>query len=276
MPPRAILATRSPDFAGMLPAMSSLRARASFFLVLAGILAGCAVGATTDDGDDDFDGIGAGGGQDAGTGGGSGGNGGSTGGAGGTGGDGGAGGDGGSGGDGGAGGEGGAGGSGGAGGQGGAGGAGGSGGGGNGIPCDATTQCYSPTHLGSMRGDKGSDVITKQGTTSQWFSVHVTEADSGFGAIDPVPMRLRVTLTSPPGTNYDLFLYGEDSVCGTPDAESTSSSTEDVVSVWWGEHPSDPFSNSVDDSQTVTLEVRAVSGTCSSDAPYTLTIEGNK
>lgn len=243
----------------MLHRMSSAWAKAAYFVALSGIFVGCAVGAGPEGEDDDFDdGWGtedAGadvrdsgkGGQDGSPGDAAGGAGGADGGA--DGGDGGADGDGG---------------------DGGAGGTGGSGGSGGGeLPCDATNACSAPTNVGTVRGDDGSDTLTAQGSTSQWFSVRVREVDSS-----PIgkKLKLRARLSSPPGMNFDLYLYRKAS-CGSPNAQSNNYSTDDVASLSWGEGA---ISNGSDDDETIHVEVRWVSGQCSSDALYTLTLEGNK
>lgn len=89
-------------------------------------------------------------------------------------------------------------------------------------------------------------------------------------------MRLRVSVTPSPGTHFTAHVYGESSMCGSPDVSSTNHSGTEVASVWWGEDPLDILPNGVDDSQLITIEVRSTSLTCSPSAPYTLKIEGNK
>jgi hypothetical protein len=105
--------------------------------------------------------------------------------------------------------------------------------------------------------------------------VRATEDDSSvFGT----SMALTVQLTSPPGTNYDLFLYintGSDTVaCTNVSASSTSTGTADQAHLSWGE--SGTFSNGDDDGRTVSIEVRPVSGTCTPGATYQLTVIGDQ
>ena len=92
-----------------------------------------------------------------------------------------------------------------------------------------------------------------------------------------VEMSATIQLTSPPGTNYDVFVYlntGSDVVeCTTPRASGTSTGTTDQAHVTWGE--SGTFSNGNDDSRTVSIEVRPVSGPCSASAPYQLVVFGD-
>jgi len=65
-------------------------------------------------------------------------------------------------------------------------------------------------------------------------------------------VALRFVLTSPPGTDYDLFVTGGQS-CDPVGCSSTSSGSTDTVTVW----KEDSFG---DDSFTVIVEVRHWSG----------------
>lgn len=141
--------------------------------------------------------------------------------------------------------------------------------------CTSPNICTGATDLGSASGDTGADTKTAQGSGSQWFKVRVTENDNGiFG----VPERIKVDLQSPTGTNFDLFVYvagglnGQE--CSAVTTSSTSTGGYDTASTSWGESASG-FSNGVDDSRTVTVEVRHISGTCAPTAKWTLTFHGN-
>jgi len=152
--------------------------------------------------------------------------------------------------------------------------AGGGGGGGGGTSCSAPNTCPTSTSLGSISGDTGSDMQTAQGTTSQWFTVRVTENDSSVFANS---LEMKATLVSPAGANFDLYVYvpGSDTLeCSAVSASSTSTSATDTAGVEFGE--SGTFSNGNDDSRTVTVEVRHVSGTCSAGSKWTLTLVGNQ
>jgi len=144
-------------------------------------------------------------------------------------------------------------------------------GGGTGA-CASPNVCTGATDLGSIRGDKGADVKTAQGSGSQWFKVRVTEDDSG---VTGMSLAAKATLTSPPGTNFDLYVYtgGSSNVeCSAVSKASTTAGT-DTASVEFGE--SGIVSNGSDDSRWVTIEVRWVSGTCAPTAKWTLTVNGN-
>ncbi len=144
----------------------------------------------------------------------------------------------------------------------------------NGGSCSAPNSCASNVNLGSVSGDTGADVKTTQGHTSQWFTVRVTENETGPAGVS---LWLTATLTSPPGTNYDLYVYvpGSDTLeCSAVTQQSTSSATTDVAKVEFGE--SGLFANGSSDDRTVTVEVRHVSGTCDPANKWTLKLEGNK
>ena len=152
--------------------------------------------------------------------------------------------------------------------------AGGGGGGGGGAACASPNVCVGATDLGTVSGDTGADVKTAQGSGSQWFKVRVTENDSTILALS---LQAKAELTSPPGTNFDLHVYVAGSSsgqeCSAVTKSSTNPSSPDSASVEFGE--SGTLSNGSDDSRTVTVEVRWVSGTCAPAAKWSLTVRGN-
>lgn len=149
-----------------------------------------------------------------------------------------------------------------------------SGGGGGTTSCSSPNVCTGATDLGSVSGDTGADVKTASGSGSQWFKVRVTEDDSSITAISLI---VKAELTSPPGTNFDVFLYvaggSSGQECSAVNASSTNASGLDTAKSEFGE--SGVFSNGSDDSRTVSVEVRWISGTCSAATPWTLTIRGD-
>lgn len=150
----------------------------------------------------------------------------------------------------------------------------GSGGSGGGVSCDATSTCMTATDLGSMSGDQGSDSVSQQGATSAWFMVRLNEDDN---SVLGNKLQMYATLQSPPGANFDLFVYVPSSdarECSTVSATSTSTGSFDSANVSFGEGGS--LSNGSNDSRTVTVEVRHVSGTCSPTAKWTLNLYGNQ
>jgi hypothetical protein len=141
--------------------------------------------------------------------------------------------------------------------------------------CTSSATCAGAMDLGSVSGDSTASSVTASGYQSAWYKVRVTEDDSGIGGEE---LKALVQLTSPPGTNYDVYVYvntGNDVVeCTTPSASGTSTGTTDQARLTWGE--SGTFSNGNDDSRTVSIEVRPVSGPCMAGATYQLVVFGDQ
>lgn len=158
-----------------------------------------------------------------------------------------------------------------------AGGGGDSGDGGSPTSCTSPDTCSaSATALTSIAGDESGPTDTETGTTSEWLRIDLTEQDNS-----PIghPMKITAVLTSPSGSNFDLYAYLGSMVgdiqCTNAKGQSTNGAGQtDTVSFEWGETGS--FANGVDDSATVMLEVRAASGTtCSSGNAWSLAVHGN-
>jgi hypothetical protein len=148
------------------------------------------------------------------------------------------------------------------------------GGGGGGPTCVSPNACAGATDLGSLDSDQGSGTKTAGGSGSQWFTIRANEGDSSvFGA----KMNFKAELTSPPGTNFDLFMYvaggSSGQECSAVTASSTNASGLDTAHYGWGEGGT--LSNGSDDSRTVTIEVRWVSGSCSAANKWSLIVRGN-
>ncbi|MBX3225879.1 MAG: hypothetical protein KIT84_30120 [Labilithrix sp.] len=131
--------------------------------------------------------------------------------------------------------------------------------------CGSSSTCSGTSlNLGYVSGDSYSDVARATGSTSYWMKVVVGE-DSWSGR----PLRVRATLTSPPGTNYDLFIHTRS--CSTATKSSTKLTGDDVIS-----HSQPDATLGADDDYLVMIEVRHVSGTCSATEKWTLKVEGNR
>lgn len=146
---------------------------------------------------------------------------------------------------------------------------------GSGPPCTPTTKAMcssSAAPISPVSGDTGKDVSTASGSDGEWLRVDVTENDSSiFGHA----VSVRFTLTSPPGENFDLFVYegptaasGGGFECSTVSGSSTTSGV-DTVRVTW----SDTLAS--DDSKTVSVEVRPASPVCDPSQKWTLKVEGD-
>jgi hypothetical protein len=140
--------------------------------------------------------------------------------------------------------------------------------------CASPNACLGATDLGSVSGDTGAGVKAATGTGSQWFTIRVTEDDS---SISPKTLLAKAELVSPPGTNFDVFLYlpggSSGQECSAVKSSSMNASGLDSTTAEWGE--TGLFSNGSDDSRTVSVEVRWVSGPCSAATPWTLTVKGD-
>lgn len=135
--------------------------------------------------------------------------------------------------------------------------------------CAAPAPCSAATDLGAVSGDTGNDERSRQGSSSQWLSVRVTEDAAGvLGA----QMKVTATLVSPAGANFDLYLYA-DACGGEPVASSKKASgTTDQATFAWGEGA---LPNGDPDDKTILVEVRHVAGDCAPTDKWTLIVGGN-
>jgi hypothetical protein len=132
----------------------------------------------------------------------------------------------------------------------------------------STSTCEDATDLGTVAGDTGTDQRSRQGSGSAWFTVYV--AETNFSPVGH-KMRLKATLVSPEGSNYDVFIRGDR--CGGPvEAESTEpAGSTDSATAEWGEGFA---ANNKEDSRQMYIEVRHVSGACD-PGRWTLLVSGN-
>jgi hypothetical protein len=142
--------------------------------------------------------------------------------------------------------------------------------------CPIANTCSSARGLGTLSGDVGAEQKSIQGTRSEWLSVRVTEGQTGFSF--GARMATTISLLSPTGSNYDLYVYYDPLVdaaqCTTVRASSTQQSCiGDSVHLTWGEGAAP---NGDDDSRTISIEVRHASGTCKPTSAWILLVEGNK
>lgn len=123
--------------------------------------------------------------------------------------------------------------------------------------------------MGDLSGDTNADVKATDGHTSQWIKVHVTENHHDIGGRE---LKATATLTSPPGTTFELYTYIA-SADGVVECSAVSG-TGNSYNARFGE--SGITSNGSNDSRWVTYEVRHVSGPCDPSKKWSLKIEGNK
>jgi hypothetical protein len=128
----------------------------------------------------------------------------------------------------------------------------------------------------NVSGDTGSGSSTASGSNGEFLRIYVTEDDSSI--FTTVDLSARITLTSPPGENFDLYVYegplagdGGGVECTTVAGSSTTSGVDVVNLKWPDEHPIGGH----DDSRNLSIEVRPVSTTCDPSAKWTLKVEGH-
>jgi len=93
----------------------------------------------------------------------------------------------------------------------------------------------------------------------------------GEDSIGGSSLSMRATLTSPPGTNYDLFIHTKKGGgCGVVAKSSTNITGTDSI------YYSQPDVIVGDDDYYVLMEVRHISGDCTPTAKWRLLVEGNK
>lgn len=125
----------------------------------------------------------------------------------------------------------------------------------------------------SSHGGKTMTIVhslTVQGSTSAFVKVYVS--DDWWGTSGT--MKVKGTLTSPVGENFDLYYYpGTDATACTKATQSSQNpeGSTDIAADSWD----DPALSN--DSRTVVFEVRAASGNlCRNGALWSLLIEGNQ
>ncbi len=132
--------------------------------------------------------------------------------------------------------------------------------------CQTNGSCASAAQLGELRGDIGSDVLTREGVGSAFFRVDVKEEAPWYG--EASPMKVVVSLVSPTSTQYDLYVHE-----GCTQSVEEGPGDSDQVRMTWGE--SRWVANLVDDSKTLLIEVRQVSPTCDDTNKWSLLVQGN-
>ena len=143
-------------------------------------------------------------------------------------------------------------------------------GGQGGSPCNFTApdSCASAEDLGALSGDEDDNPVSRSGVGSKWFRLHLTE-DAGPNH----PVSYTVTLTSPAGTSYELYVYQSEKNASEPDCDAQAIAGQgnpQVVSEQWND---DEFGFDNDDVM-LAVEVRYASGSdCTT--PWELELEGH-
>lgn len=138
-----------------------------------------------------------------------------------------------------------------------------------GPSCDYTSPnaCTGALQLADIDGDDNSDVRTATGTTSKWFKVLVVDTLTPF-ACDPVSFT--ATLDSPPGMDFDLYVYqGDASLPSCVVGPAHATGDPDTLAVDWND-------GNGNDNRWYAIEVRYVSGeACGAEAQWTLQVKGH-
>jgi hypothetical protein len=132
--------------------------------------------------------------------------------------------------------------------------------------------CETSRDLGSVNGD-GDGKVTAEGRCSEWVRVRVVESDDSFSG---EKLKVKVTLTPPTGADFELLAFVNTAVdvkeCRAPSAASESDGDKpENVEVEWGESF---VGNGADDSRTLSLHIKSVTGACTAE-PWKLLIQGN-
>lgn len=130
------------------------------------------------------------------------------------------------------------------------------------VLLNSNPACGTNVFLGSVSGDTASASLMTNGLGEKWVRARIAENNSG---ITTVNLTGTITLVSPPGMDYDLYVYCLS--CGGTLAGSSASSGTDVVEV----RRNDTLGT--DESFDVLIEVRFSNG--NSPANWNLTIAGN-
>jgi hypothetical protein len=138
--------------------------------------------------------------------------------------------------------------------------------------CPQLASCPTATVIGEVSGDQASRTIESSGAEPTWVTFQVTEDNED---VTGEAVSFTATLTSPVGSDFDLYVYrgasGGATGCGGTLEQSTSAGAQDVVHMSWGEGA---LANGGDDRAWVAIEV-VPKDDCDGLAEWTLTVEGD-
>ncbi len=134
--------------------------------------------------------------------------------------------------------------------------------------CDVVTTCQSPNVIGTVSGDTGTPSITWGGYRNEWVKFTMTEDDASV--FTKKKLKLRATLTSPVGHNFNVSLYDASCVGGVL-LQSTNATGNDVIDFELEDN------HGHDDARDFALLVQNLDSpsTCALSATWSLKIEGN-
>lgn len=140
-----------------------------------------------------------------------------------------------------------------------------------------TTDCEGAAQdLGSISGDSGKPTVTATGSDGGFVRVRVTEDDSSL--LSSVDLSARIDLMTPGGEDFDLYVYrgplkadGGGVECATVHASSAKAGDDSVKESW---NDNRPIGGS-DDTRVLSIEVRPKSLTCDPALSWTLLVSGH-
>lgn len=139
--------------------------------------------------------------------------------------------------------------------------------------CPNLQSCDSARIIGMVSGDESSGTIDVGGSEATWLTFQVTEDND---AITGEALSFTATLTSPPGVDFDLYVYrgapNGPTGCGGVMDSSTSNGAQDVVHMSWGEGG---IANGVDDRSWVAVEIVVKGDACSDGSAWSLEVDGD-
>lgn len=141
------------------------------------------------------------------------------------------------------------------------------------LMCEQMDTCAAAAGLGSVSGDEGSPILEFEGWEPRWLEFQVTENNDDIIGEE---LTFTVTLTSPPGYDFDIYvergLAGASAGCGGIAASSISVGAVDTVSMDWGE---DLIPNGVSDTSWISVEIVPKDDVCDPAGVWTLEVEGD-
>jgi hypothetical protein len=142
-----------------------------------------------------------------------------------------------------------------------------------GMMCSNAGTCNTAPVLGTVSGDETSPILHTSGSEPTWLTFRVTENND---SVTGESVSFTATLTSPPGHDFDLYVFrgadGGTTGCGGVTDESTATGTLDLVSMSWGEGG---VANGGDESAWIAVQIDVKGGVCDPTAEWMLDVEGD-
>jgi hypothetical protein len=125
--------------------------------------------------------------------------------------------------------------------------------------------CSGAINIGSIAGDTGSESLTRTSYGEYWYAFTLREDNTSS-----VYISATITLTTPAGVDYDLYVHGGGACSSCIMSSSLGAGSTETVNLRW----EDRFALS--DTRTVYVEIRFFSGSTTGCGEWTLTVSGNR